>query len=236
MTTGPPTEGLTLIVLSGLAGVGKTQVLRALAGIGEPVLDLEALAGHSGSAFGGLGRAPQPTRTSFLAMLSSTARALPRNVPTWIEDEGRFIGSLPVPDWLQAAMACAPEVELVAPEAARISRLVASYGHLEADLFIAATRRIRPRLGKERADAAIGHFMAGDHEAAIAVLLPYFDTAYAHRARQHHRRRLSVIDSSTGTPTRIADELGRAVPRPSIQPDLQRGDHDHGAVVDGPLS
>jgi tRNA 2-selenouridine synthase len=198
MTTGPPLEGRTLIVLSGLAGVGKTQLLGALAGIGAPVLDLEALAGHSGSAFGGLGRPPQPTRTRFLATLSSAALALPRHAPAWIEDEGRFIGSLPVPDWLQEAMACAPEVELVAPRAARISRLVASYGHLDADQFIAATQRIRPRLGEQRADAAIGHFMAGDHEAAIAVLLPYFDTAYAHRARQHQRPRLGVINSSTG--------------------------------------
>lgn len=205
-----PVDGVPLVVLSGLAGAGKTQLLQALHRIGHPVLDLEGLAGHHGSAFGGLGRPAQPSRASFLATLSGTARALPRDVAAWVEDEGPFIGSLPVPDWLQEAIRRAPEVQIVAPQAARISRLAATYGHLPAAQLIAATRRMRRRLGDERTDAAIGCFAAGDPEAAITILLAYFDSAYGHRAGQRHRRRLRVVDSSSGSPAQLARLLADA--------------------------
>ncbi len=49
-----------LLVLRGLTGVGKTRLLKRLAGEGYPVLDLEELANHRGSAFGSVGLAPQP--------------------------------------------------------------------------------------------------------------------------------------------------------------------------------
>src|SRR5438445_8308431 len=40
-----------VIILGGLAGAGKTDVLGWLAGTGEQVLDLERLANHRGSVF-----------------------------------------------------------------------------------------------------------------------------------------------------------------------------------------
>lgn len=184
------------IVLSGFAGVGKTALLGLLRERGEPVLDLEALAGHSGSAFGGLGRAPQPSRKTFLATLAGHVAALPAGRPCWVEDEGPFIGSLPVPSDLAAALAAAPEVEIVAPAEARLDRLVATYGHLDPADLVAATERMRRRLGPARAASAIARFTAGDPRAAIEVLLPYFDAGYAHRSARHGRQRLATIDSS----------------------------------------
>ena len=47
--------GREIRVVAGLTGTGKTHVLRALAERGENVIDLEKLAHHKGSAFGGLG-------------------------------------------------------------------------------------------------------------------------------------------------------------------------------------
>ncbi len=51
-----------LLVLRGLTGVGKTRLLLRLRDEGYPVLDLEGLANHRGSAFGALGLPPQPAR------------------------------------------------------------------------------------------------------------------------------------------------------------------------------
>src|SRR3954470_5151477 len=58
-------SGAYIAVLTGLSGAGKTELLAALAAAGEPVLDLEAMARHRGSAFGGIGRAPQPSHAEF---------------------------------------------------------------------------------------------------------------------------------------------------------------------------
>ena len=48
------------LVLSGMTGSGKTEVLHELAALGAQVVDLEGLAFHRGSAFGGIGIGVQP--------------------------------------------------------------------------------------------------------------------------------------------------------------------------------
>ena len=57
---------LLFVVVGGRTGSGKTEVLRALALLdGGAVIDLEGLANHRGSAFGGLGLGPQPSQIEF---------------------------------------------------------------------------------------------------------------------------------------------------------------------------
>ena len=176
-------------MLAGLAGAGKTALLREFAAAGDHVVDLEALAGHSGSAFGGLGRPPQPAPAAFAAALGAALAGADPAATTWIEDEGRFLGSLSVPAALQRAIARAGVVQVVAPREARIARLVAEYGHLDPGALAAAARRIRPRCGA-RADDAADRFRRADPASAIDVLLPYFDDAYAHRWATLDRPRL----------------------------------------------
>jgi len=53
------------VVLGGMTGTAKTEVLRALAQQGARVIDLEGMAKHFGSAFGNLERHPQPTTEQF---------------------------------------------------------------------------------------------------------------------------------------------------------------------------
>ena len=53
-------------LLGGRTGSGKTEVLQALAQLeGGAAIDLEGLANHRGSAFGGIGLGPQPTQLAF---------------------------------------------------------------------------------------------------------------------------------------------------------------------------
>ena len=54
-----------LNVLGGYTGSGKTEILKKLNAMGEQVVDLEDLAHHKGSAFGGIGQAVQPTVEQF---------------------------------------------------------------------------------------------------------------------------------------------------------------------------
>ena len=79
-----------LIVVGGMTGSGKSDLLRALAAKGEQVIDLEKLANHKGSIFGGLMMPPQPSTEQFQNDLFEEILKLDLQRRVWIEDaEGR---------------------------------------------------------------------------------------------------------------------------------------------------
>jgi tRNA 2-selenouridine synthase len=99
----------SLLLIAGKTGTGKTRVITAL----EDSLDLEGLACHRGSTFGDL-LEEQPTQIDFenalgVAFLQRVA-AGQRTVV--LEDEGRLIGRLALPDKLREHMQAAPMLVL----------------------------------------------------------------------------------------------------------------------------
>jgi tRNA 2-selenouridine synthase len=199
-------RGAYVVVLAGLAGAGKTDMLHALAAAGEQVLDLEALACHRGSAFGGLGMPAQPSHAAFAREVARRWNAAAPGRPLWVEDEGPFLGAVGVPPWLQDAIGRAPVVALETPVAERRRRLTATYRDVDVDSLLAALARSRRRLGAERAEGAAGLVRGGDVAAAVALVLPRFDAAYRHRMAAHGRRTLLRVE-----PPVDAAALARAV-------------------------
>lgn len=65
-----------IIVVGGMTGSGKTEILKEIAIMGEQVIDLEGLANHRGSAFGAIGMPPQPTTEHFANILFDEIRTL----------------------------------------------------------------------------------------------------------------------------------------------------------------
>jgi tRNA 2-selenouridine synthase len=184
---------MQFLVLTGFAGAGKTEILHRLAAAREQVLDLEALAAHRGSAFGRIGiDAAQPSQAEFRALVRSALAGCDPGRPVWLEDEGSHIGSLWLPDEAVAALAAGWCVEVKASFEERVARLVATYGHGDPDELVDATQRMRRRLGNPRTDRAISHFHAGRPEAAIRVLLDYFDDGYALRSARRAARPLGA--------------------------------------------
>lgn len=186
-------SGGIFIVLAGPAGVGKTDALRGLAELGEQVLDLEELACHRGSAFGGIGLGPQPSHQSFQCLVRDAVASTDPERPIWVEDEGPFLGSVGVPPWLQDALARAPVVELIDARERRIDRLVASYGADRLALLAAIARSAR-RLGTSRAARASRLVRADDLCGAADELLGFFDPAYARRAAARPRAVLGTVE------------------------------------------
>jgi tRNA 2-selenouridine synthase len=179
---GPPwLAGLRLVVLTGLTGAGKTALLHALGAAGCQTLDLEGLAGHRGSAFGGIGCGPQPSHRAFGERVRAACAAARRDRVLWVEDEGPFIGSVGVPTPLAAAMARAPAVEVRASRLERVDRVTREYGAASPEELLAALDRLRRRLGADRADRAAGLIADGRIAAAVDALLPYYDAAYRRR-------------------------------------------------------
>lgn len=168
------------LLLCGLTGAGKTELLQALSRAGEAVLDLERAAQHHGSAFGGLGRAAQPAPFSFANALWLQMQKRP-DQPLWAEDEDRQIGVLRIPEpvWRGMQSACVVQVEV--PFEARLARTVRHYGQLAPLLLAQGVHKIARRLGPQAAAHALSSLASGDIEAAFALLLRHYDQAYAHR-------------------------------------------------------
>lgn len=99
------TADASFVLVGGKTGTGKTRVIARVA----RAVDLEGLANHRGSTFGQMPTA-QPSQVDFENALSiALLRLLDRGrEPIYLEDEGRLIGTLSLPDCLRSKMAAAP--------------------------------------------------------------------------------------------------------------------------------
>lgn len=169
-----------LIVLAGMTGSGKTDILQQLAAMGQQVLDLEHLARHKGSAFGALFQPAQPTVEQFENDLFAAMQQLDINKPVWVEDESHAIGRvyLPMPFWQR--MLQSPVIAIEAPSALRISRLVAEYASAPAAELAASLEKIRKRLGGQHYQRALAALEAQDFHLGAAIALEYYDKSYRH--------------------------------------------------------
>ncbi|RSK30155.1 tRNA 2-selenouridine(34) synthase MnmH [Hymenobacter metallilatus] len=169
-----------LWVLGGLTGSGKTDVLQALAARQQPVLDLEGLAHHKGSAFGSIGQPVQPTQEQFENNLAAALQALPAEARAWTEDESRTIGAVHLPTALYRHMQTSPLILLEVPRTVRVRKLAEEYGRHDPAALAASILRIRKRLGglvTREALAAIGE---EDMEKMVSLVLNYYDRTYTH--------------------------------------------------------
>lgn len=169
-----------LLVLGGLTGSGKTDVLQELRQQAQPVLDLEGLACHKGSAFGSIGQPTQPTQEQFENDLAWQLAQLPAEGPTWVEDESRTIGSVHLPASLFAQMQQAPVVLLEIPRAVRVRKLAAEYGRQDAGALASSILRIRKRLGGLATKEALAAIAEDDMEKMVSLVLDYYDKTYPH--------------------------------------------------------
>ena len=167
-----------LRVLGGLTGSGKTAVLHALTALGEPVLDLEGLAHHKGSAFGAIGQPAQPTQEQFENNLAAALARLPANEPIWVEDESRSVGAISVPGAFYEQLRAAPLVVLDVPHAARVAHLAADYGAQDAQQLALAVLRITKRLGGLATKQALSAIVEGDMTRMVEIVLDYYDKTY----------------------------------------------------------
>ena len=174
-------EDRALVVLRGPTGAGKTAVLAALAARGAQVLDLEALAGHRGSAFGGLGLPAQPSHDEFQRLVAARWRACVADRVVLCEHESRYLGSVGLPDALELRIVAAAWLDLVATDAERVARIVAGYAAITTDELYGAVRRLRTRLGTRAARTVEVALRDGRRDDSVRALLPYYDRAYAHQ-------------------------------------------------------
>ncbi|MCX5938575.1 MAG: tRNA 2-selenouridine(34) synthase MnmH [Cyanobium sp. LacPavin_0920_WC12_MAG_62_9] len=183
-----------LLVLGGRTGTGKTDLLLELHGRGAAVVDLEGLANHRGSSFGGLGLPPQPSNEHYENLLAFALRQCPSPGPLWLEAESAQVGRCRIPAGLWAQMGQAPAIEIQRPMEERVERLVAVYGELGQQSLREATERIARRLGPQRTALALAAIDQGDWAEACRQMLDYYDRCYDHDLGRRSQPPLRQVD------------------------------------------
>ncbi len=173
------TKKYELQILGGYTGSNKTGVLQALKKNNEPVIDLENLAGHKGSAFGNLEHQPQPSQEMFENVLAKELfHAQHVNKKIWIEDESQRIGLINIPLPFYRMMRVQPVIFLDIPFEERLTYIVNDYGKHSKEKLVNAIIRITKKLGGLEAKTAINFLLEDDIKNCFAVLLKYYDKIY----------------------------------------------------------
>lgn len=195
------------IVVSGYTGSGKSEILRDLRDKGEQVIDLEMLASHKGSVFGGLTMPAQPTTEQFQNDLFEVVRKMDLTKPIWIEDESIAIGKIFLPAEFWNTMRGAPVIVVDVPKEVRVKRLVAEYGIVPADIFHEALKGITKKLGGQNYNVAREKLYSGDVGGSIEVILNYYDKAYGNGMTGKKDRIAFTIGWDGGSVNAFTDEL-----------------------------
>jgi len=174
-------KGKKLVVLYGPTGSGKTRILRILKEKGYPVIDLEGLAGHRGSVFGGIGL-KQPSQKMFDALLWQELEKLKDSPCILVEGESRKIGKLFIPEPFWEAMERGEKlyVEIPLEERVRISMKDYGVGEFPPEVYLEALSRIKKILGDEKYRKIKALIEEERYPEAVAELMVnYYDKLYA---------------------------------------------------------
>jgi len=170
-----------LNIISGYTGSNKTGIIHELKKQNEPVIDLEKLAEHKGSAFGNLDLVPQPSQEYFENILALELFKLNLSHPKksiWIEDESQRIGQVNIPTSFFKLMRSSPILFITVPFELRLNHIIEGYGKFEKEKLINAIIRIKKKLGGLETKQAINFLLEDDVKSCFSELLKYYDKQY----------------------------------------------------------
>jgi tRNA 2-selenouridine synthase len=182
-----------VVVLHGLTGSGKTAILHGLEAAGQAVLDLEALANHRGSVFGGIGLGDQPSQKNFDAAIWTRLSEF-KQQRVYVEAESRKIGKLAVPDCILQAMASGRKILVTSSLACRAKRILAEYASPEPSkapdapaISLFQCHHLKERLGTKRVLELEEQVRSGNTMQAVTILLSeYYDPLYMKQIERQH--------------------------------------------------
>lgn len=190
-------EKRKMIVLGGMTGSGKTHILRYLRENGQQVIDLEGLANHKGSAFGSLGQPPQPSTEQFANNLFAEWKQLIKDLPFWVEDESRNIGTAFIPDSFYLNMQNTCAIVLMMDVKTRLPRLMEEYSAYPAESLKTSIMRISKRLGGDNTRDALEAVDAGNFARAVEITLYYYDKAYLFGLKKKNNSNIIYVETDS---------------------------------------
>jgi tRNA 2-selenouridine synthase len=198
-----------LTVIDGGTGTAKTRLLHRLAEAGAQVVDLEGLAQHRGSNFGGL-PGGQPAQKMFESRLATELAGLDPARTTFLEAESNSIGAILIPPMPWAAMREAPVLRIEAPLAARAAYLATAYPDLleDADLLRSRIDSLRPYHAATVIEGWQDLARRGAYvEFAAALIEAHYDPRYRRAPRRREGAAIELEGLSDGHLDRLAERL-----------------------------
>ena len=169
-----------LVVIGGKTGTGKTKLLKLLDENNFQIIDLEGLACHRGSTFGGLGMKKQPSNEQFENMIAEKLKDFTKSNKIFVEAESANIGKCKIPHEFFSKMKTAERIEIIKKESNRLNELVKTYSIFEKQDLKNAVMRINKRLGPQRTKIAIESIDKKDWKSVCKSVLEYYDKCYEH--------------------------------------------------------
>lgn len=198
---------VSLIILGGYTGSGKTEMLHALRNHGEQFLDLEGLANHKGSVFGSFGEEEQLPNEHFENLLFEKWLNFDFNKPIWVEDESKMIGKNCLPDELFHKMRSAPVIKVEIDKKIRLERLVKEYACFDKQMLKDSIWKISRRLGGQNAQKAMEALDNDDFYTAVDITLRYYDKAYQHGLDKRELAKVYSISLDSDAPEQNASYI-----------------------------
>jgi tRNA 2-selenouridine synthase len=170
-----------IILLGGKTGSKKTELLNQLKNEGYPILNIEEIANHKGSAFGSINQNKQEPQQTFENKLFQELQSSNNQNYLIIEDESQTLGYNKIPHafWLQ--MKNAPIIKINLELKERLNQLVKEYATIDKQLLINAVNKIAQQLGPLNTKQCINYIQENQLHAAAEICLHYYDRAYEYK-------------------------------------------------------
>jgi tRNA 2-selenouridine synthase len=218
------------VVIHGMTGVGKTEVLKILNKKGYPVLDLEEMAGHRGSIFGTIGLGEGHNQKTFDSLLFKGLTEIQGSDYFLVEAESKRIGKAVQPEKLMDVKFKGLNIYLHTPLEQRVKLLVSEYVlpyeqepwyHEKISLGIERVlRRVKDNDIRKR---LIETLHEKNYRDMILILLDhYYDPRYDH-ARQEYIG--EFIDIVAENPIDAAEKIEAKLKELSLPPFLETSSH-----------
>ncbi len=213
------------IVLHGLTGVGKTEILKLLNKMGYPVLDLEEMAAHRGSIFGTVGLGSGHNQKTFDSLLFKRLKEMEGSPYFLMEAESKRIGKATQPEELMTKKLNGIHIYLHTSIEARVQHIANEYIYpyeqaqwyhheIKQDL-----EKIFPRMkDNEMKQKLQTYFENKEYTKMIRILLEdYYDPKYDHKRQEYVGDFIEIVaDNHEEAANRVAEQLMALSIRPQL--------------------
>ncbi|XXM71327.1 tRNA 2-selenouridine(34) synthase MnmH [Lysinibacillus sphaericus] len=185
-------------VLNGGTGTGKTEILHRLGQQGFPILDLEGLANHRGSVFGGLGLSPHNQKT-FDSLLVNEVKRLEHHPFVLFEAESKRVGKVLLPSFILNKKEQAIHIFIELPIEERVGHIMKEYRlHEHHEDFVESFRKIKRRIHSPVANQIEKELKTRNYETVLELLLTcYYDPRYKHTAEKYSDGQKIILKMDT---------------------------------------
>ena len=197
----------TFIVFSGKTGSGKSLLLQQLEISCYPVINLEKIASHRGSAFGGLLLPPQPSQNEFENEIEKAVLNYASAKYIFVEQKPSSLGKRKIPAWLYTKMNEGIIVQLNVDKQTRINNIINEYKAAGKESFIKALHKLNERLHEDVIHELKTLLYSENYEEFIERMLDYYDNTAKYQLTRKADVVLDVRGSDVVYETRQLLEL-----------------------------